>query len=79
MRLLEDGRLDFDLDSFLEENGFDIEELYFFWQILLIVDFELIGSLFVKIGLAGFGIDDNLWAFGLFFDDGTIFYISHCL
>jgi hypothetical protein len=35
--------------------------------------------LFVKIGLAGFGIDDDLWAFGLFFDDGTIFYISHCL
>ena len=79
MGLLEDGKLYFDLDGFLEEDGFDIEELYFFWKIFFVVYFELIGSLFIEIGLSWIGIDDDLWALGFFFDDGTIFYISHCL
>lgn len=60
MGLLEDGRLYFDLDGFLEEDGFDIEELYFFWKIFFVVCFELIGSLFIEIGLSGIGIDDDL-------------------
>lgn len=79
MGLLEYWSLYFHLDSFLEEDRFDIEELYFFGKIFLIIDFEFIGSLLVEIGLTRLWIDDDLWAFGFFFDDGTIFYISHCL
>ena len=60
MGLLEDKRLYFDLDGLLEEDGFDIEELYFFWKIFFVVYFELIGSLFIEIGLSGIGVDDDL-------------------
>jgi hypothetical protein len=60
MELLYNRWLSFNLDSFLKEDGFNIEELYFFWMVFLVVDFKLVGFLFIVIGLTRCGIDDYL-------------------
>ena len=69
----------FHLDSLLKHDGLDIEEVNFFWKVLLVVNFEFVSFLFGIMRLIDLWIDNDLWSLGFFCDDATIFYIPHCV